>query len=104
PARGVGVIEQHLSSLDRIAMEEAYEGDALKHGAVPSVAVITPNARLGEKESTTAKADWLAKFVGPGREPAILPAGTQVVPLGWSPSDNQMIEARKMSLLDVANM
>jgi len=33
-----------------------------------------------------------------------LPAGTQVVPLGWSPSDAQLTEARRLSLLDVANM
>jgi HK97 family phage portal protein len=103
PARGVGVIEQHLATLDRVAMEEEYERDALRHSAVPSVAVITPNSRLGEDEAKDAKAEWLERFVGPGREPAILPAGTQVVPLGWSPADNQMVEARKMSLLDVAN-
>ena len=103
PARGVGVIEQHLATLDRVAMEEEYERDALRNGAVPSVAVITPNPRLGEGEATTAKAEWLAKFAGPGREPAILPAGTQVIPLAWSPHDAQLAEARKMSLLDVAN-
>lgn len=103
PARGVSVIEQHLATLDRVAIEEEYERQALRNGSVPSVAIITPNARLGDKESTTAKADWLAKFAGPGREPAILPAGTQVIPLAWSPEDSQLIEARKMSLLDVAN-
>ncbi len=103
PARGVGVIEQHLATLDRVAMEEEYERDALRNGAVPSVAVITPNPRLGSGEAEQAKVDWLAKFAGPGREPAILPAGTQVIPLAWSPEDAQLVEARKMSLLDVAN-
>lgn len=103
PARGVGVIEQHLATLDRVAMEEEYERDALRNGAVPSVAVITPNPRLGAGEATTAKAEWLEKFAGPGREPAILPAGTQVIPLAWSPEESQLVEARKMSLLDVAN-
>jgi len=48
--------------------------------------------------------DWLKKFVGPGREPAILPAGTQVIPLAWSPEDAQMTQARQLSLLDIANM
>lgn len=103
PARGVGVIEQHLATFDRVAMEEEYERDALRNGAVPSVAVITPNPRLGGDEATQAKADWLDKFAGPGREPAILPAGTQVIPLAWSPEDAQLIQARQMSLLDTAN-
>jgi HK97 family phage portal protein len=103
PARGVGVIEQHLATFDRVAMEEEYERDALRNGAVPSVAIVTPNPRLGPGEADTAKAEWLKKFSGPGREPAILPAGTQVIPLAWSPEDAQLVEARKMSLLDVAN-
>lgn len=103
PARGVGVVEQHLATFDRAALEEQYERDALRSGAVPSVAIITPNPRLGETEASTAKADWLNKFVGPGREPAILPAGTQVIPLAWSPTDAQLEEARRLTLLDIAN-
>jgi phage portal protein BeeE len=104
PARGVGVVEQHLRTLDRVAGEEAYEADALRNGAVPSVAVITPNPGIGEGEAKAAKTEWLAKFGGNKREPAILPAGTQVIPLAWSPEDAQLIAARSMSLLDIANI
>jgi HK97 family phage portal protein len=104
PVRGVGVVEEYLSTLDRAAMEESYESSALSAGAVPSVAIITPNATLTQDVADEAKANWLDKFGGPTREPAILPNGTQVVPLAWSPSDTQMIEARKMTLTDVANM
>lgn len=104
PARGVSVIEQHLASLDRVAMQEEYERRNLREGSVPSAAVIAPNPRLGEDEAAEAKIAWLSKFMGPGREPAILPAGTQVIPLGWSPADAEMSAARQMSLTDVANM
>jgi len=104
PVRGVGVVEQHLRSLDRIASEEEYERENLRSSGVPSVAVITPNPKLGDKEATAAKTAWLEKFAGPKREPAILPGGTQVIPLGWSPDDAQMSDARRLSLLDVANM
>jgi hypothetical protein len=103
PARGVSVIEQHLATLDRVAMQEEYERQNLRGGSVPSAAVIAPNPRLGEDEAHEAKIDWLAKFIGPGREPAILPAGSQVIPLGWSPADSEMMAARQMSLTDVAN-
>jgi HK97 family phage portal protein len=104
PVRGVGVVEEYLTTLDRAAMEEDYERSALSAGAVPSVAIITPSAVLTQDVADQAKANWLDKFGGPVREPAILPNGTQVVPLAWSPTDTQMIEARKMTLQDIANL
>jgi HK97 family phage portal protein len=104
PVRGVGVIEEHLDTLDRVAMEEEYERSALAGGAVPSVAVITPNATLTQAEADEAKERFVAKFGGPVREPVIVPNGTQIVPLAWSPSDTQLTAARQLSLLDVANM
>jgi len=104
PVRGVGVVEEAFSTLDRAAMEEEYERSALSGGAVPSVALIAPQATLTQDVADDAKANWLAKFGGPVREPAILPSGTQVIPLAWSPSDTQLTEARKMTLTDIANL
>ena len=104
PVRGVGVVEEHLASLDRVAMEEEYERNALADGAVPSVAVVTPSATLTQEVADDAKANWTAKFSGPTREPVFLPNGTIVQPLAWSPTDTQLAEARRMSLLDMANM
>jgi HK97 family phage portal protein len=85
-------------------MEEEYERGALAGGAVPSVAVITPQAQVTQDVADQAKTAWLEKFSGPQREPVILPNGTQVIPLAWSPTDTQLTEARRLSLLDVANM
>ena len=104
PVRGVGVVEEHLSTLDRVATEEEYERNALTNGAVPSVAVITPNATLTQDVADEAKLNWQEKFGGPTREPVFLPNGTEVIPLAWSPTDTQLAEARQMSLLDVANI
>ena len=104
PVRGVGVVEEYLSTLDRVAMEEEYERGALSNGAVPSVAVIAPQATIDQTIADEAKDTWLSKFGGPVREPVILPNGTQVVPLAWSPTDTQLAEARRLSLVDVANM
>jgi HK97 family phage portal protein len=101
--RGVGIVEECLGTLDRVAMEEVYESTTLAAAAVPSVALITPQATLTQDVADQAKADWMAKYGGPNRLPAILPSGTTVVPLSWSPSDTQLIEARRMSLTDVAN-
>lgn len=104
PWRGVGVIEEHLSSLDRVAREEAYEAKALRDGGVPSIAVISPNPNTSKTQLETAKASWMDKFAGGKREPVMLPGGTQVIPLSWSPADTELQLARKLSLLDVANM
>ena len=103
PVRGVGVIEQHLGTLDRVGLEEDYERTSLTGSGVPSVAIIANNPLLSQEEADAGKVSWDEKYGGPGRVPAILPFGTQVVPLSWSPSDSQMIEARRMSLTDVAN-
>jgi HK97 family phage portal protein len=103
PWRGVGVVEEHLKTLNRAGLEEAAEARSLTTGGVPSVAVIAPQSDLDEEDAEEAKDVWESKFGGPGRKPAILPNGTQVIPLSWSPVDSQMIEARKMSLIDMAN-
>ena len=101
PEVGVGVVEQHLATIDRVALEEEYERSALTRAGVPSVAVIAPNPSLSQEEADDADDRWAEKFAV--RKPVFLPQGTQVVPLGWSPSDAQMVEARKASLTDVAN-
>ncbi|WP_375425983.1 phage portal protein [uncultured Friedmanniella sp.] len=102
--RGVGIVEQHLRTLDRAGLEEETERQNLRGGSVPSVAVIAPNKNLDQKDADDAADAWEAKLGGPRRRPAILPNGTQVIPLTWSASDQQLIEARKMTLQDVANL
>ena len=103
PVRGVGVVEDALATLNRIAAEEEYEAGALASSAVPSVAIIAPGT-LTQETATAAKSSWMDTFAGPIREPVILPTGTVVQPLAWSPSDTQLTEARHMSLTDVANL
>lgn len=104
-ARGVGIVERYVRTLDRVALEEERERQDLTDGSVPSVAVIAPDGDDSSSEELDEQAErWEEKFQGPGRRPAILPGGTKVVPLAWSPTDAQMVEARKASLTDVANM
>lgn len=102
--RGIGIVEQHIRTLDRAGLEEESERQNLKGGGVPSVAVIAPQKQLSQVEADAAAEAWDEKLGGPGRRPAILPNGTQVIPLGWSASDNEMIAARTMTLTDVANL
>lgn len=103
PARGVGRIERYIRTFDRVALQEESERQNLTGGNVPSAAVIAPQSTLSEEEMDEAAALWEEKFRGPGRRPGIFPAGTQVVPLSWSPEDQQATLARQMSLTDTAN-
>ena len=71
---------------------------------VPSVAIIANNPDLSQEVADTFKEDYEEKFSGPVRRPIVLPLGTTITPLGWSPEQSQMVEARKMALVDVANI
>jgi HK97 family phage portal protein len=104
PVRGIGIVEQYLRSLERVATQESYEKATLQNAAVPSVAVVSPNPDLDQSEADDAKEKWVAGYSGGRRLPVVLSAGTQVIPLAWSPEDAQLTEARRMALTDVANM
>lgn len=104
PHRGMGVVEQHLRTLNRAGLEEAAESASLSDRNMPNVAVITNKDDPLETDLDAAATKWAGKFGGAEPKPAMLPKGTQVVPLSWNPSDGQMVEARKLSTVDIANI
>ncbi len=104
PHRGVGVVEQHTRALGKVDKQESYESQVLDGSAVPSVAITTPNPDLGQEEAEAAKSTFVEKYGGAKREPGVFPQGTVITPLSWSPADSQLVEARQLSLTDVANI
>jgi HK97 family phage portal protein len=105
PGRGVGVVEQHMRALNKIGLQDAAEGENLRGRGTPTVAIIVPQKEPKEPELDAAADKWQEKYsTTQTGQPAFLPNGTQVVPLAWSPSDQQMTEARRLGLTDVANM
>lgn len=104
PERGWGIVERYLATLNRAGLEEAAESKALSGGSVPSVAVIAPQKELTPEELDEAAVAWDAKFSGPGRRAGIFQNGTQVIPLSFSPQDQQATLARQMTLVDMANL
>lgn len=104
PWRGWGIVERYLDTLDRVALQEASERNALLNGSVPSVAVTAPQKNPTQTELDEAAESWERRYGGTSRRPAILPAGTVVTPLSWSAEDQQAVLARQMSLVDVANL
>ena len=104
PRRGIGIVEQNLRTLERAGLQEAYESSSLKESGVPSVAVIAPQKELTQVELDEAGQSWAEKFFGPVRRPGIFPNGTEIVPLSWSPSDQQLVLARQATGTDLANI
>lgn len=103
--RGQGVVEQHLATLNRVALEEAAEASNLSARGMPGVAIIQPaTSEFDQKVADEVAEKWEARFGTSQRHrPGVFPGGTQIVPLSWNPSDQQLVQARKMSLVDVAN-
>jgi HK97 family phage portal protein len=104
PFRGWGIVERYLKTLDRAGLQEAAETNALKHGSVPSVAVIAPQKNPDQADLDAAADRWEQKFGGSARRPVILPNGTEVTPLSFSPHDQEATLARQATLTDVANL
>lgn len=103
--RGVGVVERYVRALDLAATQLERERLDTAGGHVPSVVVIAPPEGDETEEQLDAQATaWEAKFSGPGRRAAMLPHGTSVTPLAWSPNDAEATAARAASLTDTANM
>jgi HK97 family phage portal protein len=108
--RGIGILEAGLSTIDRVTAESAYAAKAFASG-VPSglLRVRDPDLQVGTDDDpagyVTAKGikkAWQAS-VGTG-DVAVLSELVDFTPLSWTPSDAQMVEARQMSLVDMANM
>jgi phage portal protein BeeE len=104
PWRGVGVVEQHLATLDRAGLQEAAETAQLRDRNMPGVAIIKPNPDPDPVVDDAVADKWVERFTGPVPKPAIFPQGTQVIPLSWKPSDAEMTAARQLTLKDLANL
>lgn len=102
--RGVGVVEQHLATLNRAGLEEAAETANLRGRGMPAVAIIKPNDEHDPDNDDAVAVKWEERFgTSQKPKPAIFPKGTQVVPLSWNPTDQELVAARAMTLKDIAN-
>lgn len=102
--RGVGVVEQFLSTFNRAGLQSAAETANLTTRGMPAVVVTKPP---GSEHDPTGDDEvarkWEERFGGQGRKPGIFPHGTEVTPLSWNPVDQQLVQARAMTIKDIAN-
>lgn len=105
--RGFGVLEAHLSgvtgsgggALD-LARELQRQAQAIGQNGVPTGTLKSDNPDLTATEAELLKAKWLA--AQRDRTIAVLNATTSFEALAWNPDELQLVEARKLSLLEQA--
>jgi HK97 family phage portal protein len=105
--RGVGVLEAGLATLERVRAESAYATKAfnsgmpagLLHVKDPDLQVGTDDDEPGYVTAKGIKKAWMSS-VATG-DIAVLSDLVDFVPLSWTPTDAQMIEARTLSLTDI---
>ncbi|WP_344231461.1 phage portal protein [Kribbella hippodromi] len=105
--RGFGVLEAHLSGLTGadggtldLAIELQRQARSVGAHGVPTGTLKSDNPDLTKDEADRMKATWLA--AQRDRTVAVLNATTSFESLAWNPTELQLVEARKMSLLETA--
>ncbi|MBN6037469.1 phage portal protein [Amycolatopsis sp. 195334CR] len=102
--RGVGVLEAHLNgagALD-LAGELARQARNIDGNGVPTGVLKAMSPDVTEDQLRAAKLAWMTSQRD--RTVAALGPGTEFEALAWNPEELQLIEARKFSLLEVANI
>lgn len=103
--RGYGVIQKHLwrhnGSL-RLAEELQRQAHSIENNGVPTGVLKATNPDVTKDDLIAAKDGWMRSQRD--RTVAALGPGTDFIPLAWNPEELQLIEARKFSLLEVANI
>jgi HK97 family phage portal protein len=92
---------------DGIAAAQAvqdYGASFFGAGAIPSGVVKVHRPEITQQQADAIKANWIAKLGGSNAGIAVLNEMTDFIPVAVRPVDSQMIEARQMSLTEVALM
>jgi HK97 family phage portal protein len=108
--RGMGILEAGLSTVARTAAQDRYATNAFATGTPsgllrvkdPDLQAGSPDDPAGYSTAHGIKKTW-QENIRTG-DIAVLSDLVDFTPLGWTPTDAQMIEARQMSLVDVANL
>ncbi|MBB4689819.1 phage portal protein [Amycolatopsis jiangsuensis] len=102
--RGLGVLEAHLHGDGALGLAEelARQARNISQDGVPTGVLKATSPDVTPDQLREAKALWLE--TQRDRTIAALAPSTDFEPLAWDPEKLQLIEARKLSLLEVANV
>jgi HK97 family phage portal protein len=108
--RGMGILEAGMSTVGRVSAQDRYATNAFINGVPsgllrikdPDLQAGSPDDPAGYSTAHGIKKTWQENMrTG---DIAVLSDLVDFTPLGWTPTDAQMIEARQMSIVDVANL
>lgn len=100
--RGMGVLENHLSTTLSLAQEQARQARSLGTSGIPTGVL---QVEEGDEELTQADVDGIkAKWMAAQRDRtvAVLNESTKFQPIAWDPSETQLLDARKFSVHEIA--
>lgn len=98
--RGLGVLENHLRGALDLAGELNRQAGAVGAAGVPTGVLKSTDPDLDQADATELKSGWLTSQRD--RTIAVLNETTDFVPIAWNPTETQLIEARKYSLIEMA--
>lgn len=99
--RGAGVLETSLSTLE-LARELERSARAVGRNAVPTGILSATSPDVTFAQLSTAKQDWIRRQ-SIGTVAALAP-GVTFTPLSWNPEQRQLLEARKFSDTQIAQL
>lgn len=98
--RGMGVLELHLSGGIKLARDLAKAAGDIGRAGVPTMVIKSQVPDLREDEAQRIKDRAVESQRTRG--PMVLNSTLDVQPLGWNPSETQLLDARKFSLHELA--
>lgn len=98
--RGMGVLESHLTKTLGLADEQNKQARSLGTSGVPTGVLKSSDPDLEQEDATDLKTAWMTAQAC--RTVAVLNATTTFEPVAWNPSETQLLDARRFSLLELA--
>ena len=99
---GRGLLDVAKESIGLGLAQQRYAGGLFKNGAQPSGILVHPG-KLGKDAAERLKASWKANY-GEGKVhgTAVLEEGMKYEAISMTPEDTQLIESRRLSVLDIS--
>lgn len=101
---GVGVVENFRRALGQQLDQQNLVANTYKTGSVPTVVIELDRPEVDKTQAEATQNQWIEAHGSGQRKPAVIPNTMKVTPLSFSPEDSQFLEARQMSVAEIAFM
>ena len=101
---GYSLVEHMKNSLGSALAGEKFGNQFFKNGATPAIILMAPG-KLNQEQANQIRDHWNGMQTGlsNAHKTAVLQAGVEPKTVSLSPSDSQLIESKKFSLIEFAN-